>query len=223
MAENGIRKTEGVPAVILAGGLATRMGGGDKGLRELGGRSILAHVIARLEPQAGRMAINANGDPERFAEYGLPVIADSMLGSEGELRAGPLAGVLAALDWAGALGARQVVTVAADTPFFPGDLVDRFAQLAEETGARIVLAATPDPQRGRVRHPTFGLWDTSLREDLRAALDEGVRKVVQWTSRHPGAEAMFGIDDGDPFFNVNTPEDLAAAQARAGLEGERVG
>ena len=206
-----------MPGVILAGGLATRMGGGDKGLRELGGRPILDHVIERLAGQAGPLAINANGDPSRFHAYRLPVIADSVVDLPGEARAGPLAGVLAAMDWAHGLGAARVITVAADTPFFPADLAVRFIETAGREGARIVLAATPDPERGKVRHPTFGLWETGLRDDLRAALGEGVRKGGQWTSRHASAEALFDDSAGDPFFNVNTPEDLAVARQRAGL------
>ena len=184
--------------VILAGGLARRMGGGDKGLLPLGGGTILSHVVDRLVPQVAGLALNANGDPARFAALGLPVVGDSIEGF-----AGPLAGVLAGLDWAASHDADHIVTAAADTPFFPCDLVPRFCA----AGPGIVLAATADG-----RHPTFGLWPVALRDDLRDALNGGLRKVVQWTQAHGGVEAVFD-DPGEPFFNVNTPEDLARAEA----------
>lgn len=198
-----------LPGVILAGGLSSRMGGGDKCLLDLGGRPVLEHVIERLRPQVGAMALNANGDGARFAGFGLPVIADSM----GDFP-GPLAGVLAAMDWAGERGATHVITVAADTPFFPSDLVAHLTA----PGADLALAATPDPKRGTARHPTFGLWPTALRDDLRAALEDGVRKVVAWADTHRAATVMFDeFPCEDPFFNVNTPQDLV--KARAMLEG----
>lgn len=193
--------------VILAGGLATRMGGGDKGMLPLGDGTLLTHVVNRLAPQVGDMALNANGDPTRFADTGLPVLPDSVEGF-----AGPLAGVLAGLDWAAEQGATHVVSAAADTPFFPRDLVDRLFIAAQRDGAPIALAATLDPDRGALRQPTFGLWPVALRDDLRAALNEGVRKVVQWTDRHGAAVAAFAPTPFDPFFNVNTPDDLAHAQ-----------
>ena len=194
--------------VILAGGQATRMGGGDKGLLDLGGGTLLSQVIERLAPQVAGLALNANGDPGRFAAYGLPVIPDSIAGFPG-----PLAGVLAGLDWAAAQGAQAIVTAAADTPFFPRDLALGLQQAAAQAGTPLALAATPDPGRGRVRHPTFGLWPVALREDLRMALAGGLRKVVLWTDRHGCAEALFATEPVDPFFNVNTPEDLAHARA----------
>lgn len=194
--------------VILAGGQATRMGGGDKGLLKLGDRCLLAHVIDRLEPQVAGLALNANGDPARFDRFGLPVLADSVEGF-----VGPLAGVLAGLDWAASKGAETIVTAAADTPFFPQDLVPRLLLASEGMTHPLVLAATPDPERGAVRHPTFGLWPVALREDLRAALHGGVRKVVIWTEKHGGREALFPVTGFDPFFNVNTPDDLARAEA----------
>ena len=195
--------------VILAGGQATRMGGGDKGLLSLGSRTILDEVVARLGPQVPGMALNANGDPARFGALGLPVLPDSLHD------AGPLAGVLAGLDWAARQGADRIVTVAADTPFFPADLVPQLLLAAEAQAKPIALAATPDPERGIVRHPTFGLWPVALRDDLRDALTGGLRKVVQWTDRHGTALASFSVDRGDPFFNVNTPEDLATARGMA--------
>ncbi|MEQ6201735.1 molybdenum cofactor guanylyltransferase MobA [Sulfitobacter sp. HNIBRBA2951] len=191
--------------VILAGGQATRMGGGDKGLRLLGGQTLLARVEARLAPQVADVALNANGDPARFAAMGMPVIADSLEGFNG-----PLAGVLAGLDWAAAQGAETIVTVAADTPFFPCDLVPQLLLASEGMAHPLVLAATPDAKRGRARHPTFGLWPVALRDDLRDALNGGLRKVVLWSDQHQGREAMF--PDETAFFNVNTPDDLAHAE-----------
>lgn len=202
--------------VILAGGLATRMGGGDKGLLPLANGTLLDHVIERLGPQVAGMALNANGDLRRFDAFGLPVLPDSIEGY-----AGPLAGVLAGLDWAASQGADSIVSVAADTPFFPTDLVARLSAAAEGQTHPLVLAATPREdgeetksmsRSGLIRHPTFGLWPVALRDDLRAALQDGLRKVVIWTTQHSGREAVFD-NAGDPFFNVNTPEDLTRAQA----------
>ena len=189
--------------VILAGGQATRMGGGDKGLLPLGAGSILSHVIGRLEPQVASMCLNANGDGARFQGFGLPVVADSVAEFPG-----PLAGVLAGMDWAAERGASHIVTAAADTPFFPGDLVPMLQLAAEEQGKPIALARTADG-----RHPTFGLWPVELREDLRDELLAGTRKVLAWTDKHGTAFADFPSGEIDPFFNVNTPEDLAKAQA----------
>ncbi|SET77605.1 molybdenum cofactor guanylyltransferase MobA [Oceanicella actignis] len=197
------------PGVILAGGRATRMGGGDKGLRLVAGRSLMARAIERLRPQCGPLALNANGDPARLAGFGLPVLPDGAPGFPG-----PLAGALAAMDWAAGLGASHVVTAAADTPFFPADLVRRLAEAAHAAGAPMAMAATPDPERpGRLwRHPTFALWPTALREDLRAALASGVRKVVLWTDAHGCVDAPFPAGPFDPFFNVNAPDDIDEAE-----------
>ncbi len=185
--------------VILAGGQATRMGGCDKGLLQLGDHTILTHVIDRMEPQVAGLALNANGDPARFARFGLPVVADSIDGF-----AGPLSGVLAGLDWAVGRGADHIVTAAADTPFLPADLVPQLLLAGGDQG--LALAASPSG-----RQPTFGLWPVALREDLRAALTDGLRKVVQWTQRHDAGTAEF--PDDAAFFNVNTPDDLATARA----------
>lgn len=197
-----------IAGVILAGGRATRMGGGDKGLRTVGGRRLLDHVLDRLAPQVGAMAINANGDPARLAEFGLPVLADSLPDHPG-----PLAGVLAGLDWAAGIGAQAIVTAAADTPFFPRDLVARLVGAAGPSG--LCLAASPDEDGHLQRHPTFGLWPVALRGDLRAALTGGLRKIVLWTDGHGAGTAAFASDPFDPFFNVNTPEDLALAETLA--------
>ncbi len=201
--------------VILAGGLATRMGGGDKGLLQIGGQSLLSHVIDRLGPQVDSLALNANGDAARFAELNLPVLPDSIEGF-----AGPLAGVLAGLDWAAEQGADSIVTAAADTPFFPRDLVSLLTEAAQGQTHPLVLATTPRTGDEALksggkkvnRHPTFGLWPVALRDDLRAALNDGLRKVVLWTDKHDGREALFPADPFDPFFNVNTPDDLARAE-----------
>lgn len=195
--------------VILAGGQATRMGGGDKGLRLVAGKPLLAHVIDRLVPQVERVILNANGAPERFADFALPVVADSLPDWPG-----PLAGVLAGLDWAAAHGAEAIVSVAADTPFFPQDLVARLEQAAGPSG--LALAATR--AEGKLwRHPTFGLWPVALRDDLRDALKGGLRKVVLWTDRHAAGVAEFDTQPFDPFFNINTPEDITAAEELARL------
>ena len=195
--------------VILAGGLATRMGGGDKGRLDLcEGRTVLDFVISALGPQVEKMALNANGHAARFADLELPVISDSVEGF-----AGPLAGVLAGLDWAAAQGASSIVTVAADTPFFPNTLVSDLQEASNGQAQPLVLAATRDGETEKVfRHPTFGLWPVALREDLREALEGGLRKVVLWTDRHNGRQHVFETGTIDPFFNVNTPEDLEVAR-----------
>jgi molybdopterin-guanine dinucleotide biosynthesis protein A len=193
-----------IAGVILAGGQATRMGGGDKGLRMVGGQTLLAHVLDRLRPQVDAIVLNANGDPARFAEWGLPVVADSLPDWPG-----PLAGVLAGMDWAAAQGANAVISVAADTPFFPRDLVAQLRAAAGPSG--LALAATREGGK-LYRQPTFGLWPVALRDDLRAALMGGLRKVVLWTDAHGAGTAEFGTDPFDPFFNINTPEDIAVAE-----------
>lgn len=195
--------TNAIPAVILAGGQATRMGGGDKCLRCVGEQRLIDIVIARLAPQVGAMVLNANGAPDRFDDLGLPVVADSLGGF-----VGPLAGVLAGMDWAAAQGFDAIVSVAADTPFFPGDLVARLGE-----NGPLALAATQEG--GKIfRQPTFGLWPVALRDDLREALTGGLRKVVVWTDQHGAGQAVWVVDGSNPFFNINTPEDIALAEAR---------
>lgn len=203
--------TTEIPGVVLAGGLARRMGGGDKALLRLGGRPVLAHVIDRLRPQVARIALNANGDPARFAEFALPVRPDTEPGHPG-----PLAGILAGLDWAAEHGADRIVTVAADTPFFPADLVERLEKAAQN--APIALAATRDPDRGPLRHPTFGIWPVRLRQDLRESLRAGTRKVVVWADRHGTALAEFAASPYDPFFNLNRPQDMVQAETILGMQ-----
>lgn len=187
-------------AVVLAGGRASRMGGIDKGRLELHGQTLLERVIERISPQVESVIINANGDLKRFDDFGLPVVADSIADYPG-----PLAGVLAGMDWAAERGYDWVISVAADTPNFPEDLATRLA--AESTP--VVLAATPDPERERLPQPTFGRWRVSCRDDLRAALRQGVRKIRQWTQAQGESLVLFEEND---FFNINTPEDLAWAE-----------
>ena len=193
--------------VILAGGLARRMGGGDKSLLSLGASSrVLDQVIARLGEQVDQMVLNANGDPARFDEFGLPVVADSL---DGFL--GPLAGVLAGLDYAAEHGFDHIVSVAADTPFFPTNLVSALETASKHMDVSIALAATKIEGGETVRHPTFGLWPVALRDDLRSALQDGLRKVVLWTDQHGAETHVFESGEIDPFFNINTPEDLELA------------
>ena len=193
--------------VILAGGLARRMGGGDKSLLSLGASCrVLDQVIARLGAQVDQMVLNANGDPARFDEFGLPVVADSL---DGFL--GPLAGVLAGLDYAAEHGFDHIVSVAADTPFFPTNLASALETASKHMDVPIALAATKIEGVKTVRHPTFGLWPVALREELRTALQDGLRKVVLWTDQYGAETHVFDRGDIDPFFNINTPEDLELA------------
>ena len=192
--------------VILAGGLARRMGGGDKSLLGLGQLRVLDQVISRLGGQVDQLILNANGDPARFDEFGLPVVADSL---DGFL--GPLAGVPTGLDYAADHGFDYVVSVAADTPFFPTDLVFSLCAASDHMDVPIALAATKVESGKIVRHPTFGFWPVALREDLRSALQDGLRKVVLWTDQHGATNHVFDSTEIDPFFNINTPEDLQLA------------
>lgn len=195
-----------VAGVILAGGLSRRMGGGDKALRPIGGRTILARVIARAAPQVEAVVLNANGDAARFADTGLPVAPDT----EADFP-GPLAGVLAGLDWASANapGCSHVASFACDAPFLPEDLVARLCAAMEQDGAQMACARSA----GR-DHPVFGLWPVALADALRRAIvEDEVRKVDRWTARYRLARAEFDAEPVDPFFNVNRPEDLAAAEA----------
>jgi molybdenum cofactor guanylyltransferase len=200
------------PGVLLAGGLARRMGGGDKPMRQIAGRTILERVIARLEPQCEELILNANGDPARFATFGLPVIADTV-----ENFPGPLAGILAALDWAAANRPEVswVLSAAADCPFLPRDLVARLHHACAEQNAQLAVAAS-----GGQSHPVIGLWSVALREDLRHALVvEDVRKIDRWTTRYRLATETWPAEPLDPFFNTNTMDDIAEAEQLAELDG----
>jgi len=201
--------TASIYGVILAGGLATRMGGGDKCLLPLGGKPMLAHVIERLSSQVRGLVLNANDTDDaaaadRFADFELAVAPDSVPG-----HAGPLAGILTGMEWAAAHapGCTHIATVAADTPFFPGDLVERLWAGLQD-GAELVRALSDGK-----RHPTFGLWPVDLRDDLRHCLTaKRMRKIVLWTERHKTVEINFESGEYDPFFNVNTTQDLIAAE-----------
>jgi molybdenum cofactor guanylyltransferase len=198
--------------LVLAGGLARRMGGGDKGLIRIGGETILERALARLGPQCAGVVINANGDPARFARFGLPVVADDIEGF-----AGPLAGILAGLDWlaANAPAIDWLASVPGDCPFLPRDLVRRLHAARAAAGVALACARS-----GAWRHPVVGLWPVALRADLRHAVGaEGLRKIEMWTARHGVGLAEWPAEPVDPFFNVNTPEDAAQAQRFAALEG----
>ena len=191
--------------VILAGGLARRMGGGDKPLKTIGGKTILDRVIECLTPQCAVIALNANGEPARFAQWKLPVVADSIDGF-----AGPLAGVLAGMDWAAQHAPLSpfLLSVAADCPFLPNDLVAKLESTRESTDADICVAHSGDQA-----HPVIALWRVALREDLRRALvDENIRKIDRWTARYKMARADWRVEPVDPFFNANTPDDIAEAE-----------
>jgi molybdopterin-guanine dinucleotide biosynthesis protein A len=197
--------TPGVLGLVLAGGLARRMGGGDKARIRIAGRTILERVLARLTPQCSPVIINANGDPARFSDAGLPVVADSVPDF-----AGPLAGILAGLDWAATHAPQiaDVVSVPGDCPFLPHDLVARLLAVRANAGTPLACA-----QSGDWRHPVVAVWPVALREDLRRALTaEGMRKIEVWTARHGVAIAAWPDAPFDPFFNVNTPADAAAAE-----------
>lgn len=200
-----MRADKGIAGVLLAGGLSRRMGGGDKCLRLLGGRTILSRVIEIVRPQVDALALNANGDPARFEPLELPVIADSVAGN-----AGPLAGVLAGMDWAAACypECEWLATVPTDAPFLPGDLVARMRDAVAAEGTDMACAAS----NGR-NHPVCGLWPVRLREALRNAMvvDE-IRKVDKWTGRYSLSVIEFSSSPVDPFFNTNRPEDLAQAE-----------
>jgi molybdopterin-guanine dinucleotide biosynthesis protein A len=187
------------------------MGGGDKALHLLGGIPLLDRVIERLQPQVDALVLNANGDPARFARFGLPVVSDSVPGF-----AGPLAGVVAGLDWAASHrpDCPYIASVATDAPFLPADLVARLAAELEAAHADLACAAS-----GGRAHPVFGLWPVRLREDLRrAVVEEGIRKVDLWTARHRLVTVSFVDQPVDPFFNANRPEDLDAAAAQLDVQ-----
>jgi molybdenum cofactor guanylyltransferase len=201
------------PGILLAGGLARRMGGGDKPMRTIAGRTILDRVIARLGPQCDGLILNANGDPARFAPFGLSVVADTVADFPG-----PLAGILAGLDWAAANrpDVAFVLSAAADCPFLPRDLVARLHQGCIEQDVQGAVAAS-----GGQSHHVIGLWSVGLREELRHALtSEGVRKVERWIARYKIATVTWPTTPLDPFFNANTVDDLAEAERLAALDGD---
>jgi molybdopterin-guanine dinucleotide biosynthesis protein A len=202
-----------IPSVLLAGGLARRMGGGDKPMRMIGGRTILDRVIARLKPQCGALILNANGDPARFVAFGLPVVADSVADFPG-----PLAGILAGLDWVAANrpDAEWMLSAAGDCPFLPRDLVARLTAARAAENAELAVAAS-----GGQSHPVIGLWKVALREELRHALTvEDIRRIDRFTARYRLATVSWPTAPLDPFFNANTAEDLAEAERLAAMDGD---
>jgi molybdenum cofactor guanylyltransferase len=198
------RATQPTVGAIIAGGLARRLGGGDKGLRMIGDRTVLSRLVDRLTPQVTRLILNANDDPRRFEGLGLPVVADSLSDYPG-----PLAGVLAALEWT-ALSAPEiewVVTVPGDAPFIPRDLVPRLHARRQRESAILACACS----RGRT-HPVVALWPVSIRDTLRHAVaKDGIRKVDTFMQGYPRSVVEWETEPVDPFFNVNTPADLIEA------------
>ena len=211
MIEVRVRERPVIPAtfgLVLAGGLARRMGGGDKALIDIGGQTILDRVFETLKPQCADILLNANGDPARFARFGLPVEPDEIPDF-----AGPLAGILTGLDWMAAHrpDLEWMLSVPGDCPFLPADLVERLHKARIEAGTPLACARSGD-----WRHPVVGLWNVALRDDLRRALmDEGLHKIEVWTARHGVAIAEWPDEPIDPFFNVNTPEDRERASQLA--------
>jgi molybdopterin-guanine dinucleotide biosynthesis protein A len=191
--------------LVLAGGLARRMGGGDKARLSVGGSTILDRVLSCLSAQCAGIVINANGDPARFADAGAPVVPDNVPGF-----VGPLAGILAGLDWLAEnrSDVAWMLSVPGDCPFLPDDLVERLHEARRAEGKPLACARS-----GEWRHPVVGLWPVALRGDLRKALTvDDLRKIEVWTGRHGIAIADWPDQPVDPFFNVNTPEDAAAAE-----------
>ncbi len=201
-----------IPGIILAGGLSRRMGGGDKGLLMLGETSIIERVIDKISPQVGSLAININGDSSRFPDYKIPIIPDSIKGY-----LGPLSGILAGMEWAFKNGNRYIATVAADTPFLPDDLIKRLHAMVKSKNLNIGIAASRILSGDDVFiHPTFGIWEVALKDDLRDALANDTRKIMFWAKKFKLDYYYFDTSDklSDPFFNINTPDDLEEAKYR---------
>lgn len=196
-----------IAAVLLAGGQGTRMAadgqGGDKPLRRLAGRTLLDHAIARIRPQVAALVLNANGDPARYATWGLAIVPDPLPNHPG-----PLAGILAGMRWAETHAMTDVLSIPTDTPFLPTDLAARLEAARTEAGVPLACAAS-----GGWTHPVIGLWPVALAGVLEAGLRAGTRKIDAFTARHGVAAAVFATDPFDPFFNINSPDDLAAAEA----------
>jgi molybdenum cofactor guanylyltransferase len=199
----------GIVGVILAGGLSRRMGGEAKALIPLAGRPMIAHAIDRICPHADACILNVNGDAGAFAQFGLPIVADAF----GDY-AGPLAGLLSGMLWTAKHhpNARYIVTAPCDTPFLPEDYVNALAEAAGGDSAAIVIAAS-----GGRNHFASGIWPMALADDLATFLAAGERRIQRWIEQNPNRTVTFPlVDDGlsgfDPFFNVNTPEDLAIAE-----------
>ena len=198
------KKSKRITGVVLAGGRARRMGGGDKCLLLLNSQPLLKFVIDRAKPQVDQLVLNVNGEPSRFNDFGFPLVSDSVPGF-----AGPLAGVLAGLDWSAkhTPESQWVVTFASDTPFFPFNMVERFLDVVSEQEFGLACASS-----NHRPHPVFGIWPVKLREELRYALvHENIRRIDEWTTRYTLSEVSFDGSGIDPFFNINKPEDLELA------------
>jgi molybdopterin-guanine dinucleotide biosynthesis protein A len=192
---------ETVAGVVLAGGRSRRMGGGDKALIDVDGQTLLGRVIERVHPQVVSLVLSVNGNPQRFTRFGLPILPDVIEGN-----AGPLAGILSALEWVrrSLPDIRWMASVAVDTPLVPEDFVARLLSSVSQEEAEIGCAVS-----GAKRHPVLGLWPVGLAGELRTAMVvDGIRKVDQWTARYKVADVCWPIEAGDPFLNVNAPDDI---------------
>ena len=192
------------PTVILSGGQSRRMDRNDKALLSVTNQTLLELVVKRLHQQTQKVAINTNSNSTQYMRHGLPVLKDHIGGF-----LGPLAGILTAMKWANDIGYKKVATVAVDTPLFPENLLKELDKKMEETNSDIVFGASvSDHKQMKVLHPVFGLWKTHLYEDLKNELQKGVRKVTLWSDRHKASSVCFAAEHIDPFFNINTPDDI---------------
>lgn len=197
--------SESVVGVILAGGLARRMGGGDKCLLPLAGKTLLQRTIERAQPQVKKLLLNANGNSLRFARTRLPVVPDVYPNNRG-----PLAGIHAALQWMQKDNpdAQWLVSFASDTPFFPPDLVTTLLEAATQFNSRLAIACSLARS-----HPTFTLWHVSLISSIEQQLQsDEMPRLQDWMSAQNPVSVSFSANDYDPFFNINTPQDLYAAE-----------
>ena len=196
---------EEVPAVILSGGESRRMGRNDKAFLSIEDKTLLEITLERLHRQTQQIAINTNSNDPKYLAYNLPVLNDAISGF-----LGPLAGIFTAMKWANQMGYKSVATIAVDTPLFPENLLKKLHCKMEMSNSDIVFAGTStDYKKKKLLHPVFGLWKTSLYNDLRKELESGVRKVTNWSERHKASNVFFQDKHLDPFFNVNSPEDIA--------------
>lgn len=194
-----------VPAVILSGGQSRRMNRNDKAFSSISDKSLLEIVVDRLQRQTQHVAINTNSNSPQYAQHGLPILNDQIGGF-----LGPLAGIFTAMKWANDMGYKKVATVAVDTPLFPKNLLEELYKKMKVSNSDIVFAASfSDYKQKKILHPVFGLWKTYLFEDLRKELKKGVRKVTLWSKRHKASSVCFSDARIDPFFNINTPYDIA--------------
>ncbi len=193
-----------IPAVILSGGQSRRMDGNDKAFLSISDQNLLEMVVGRLKLQTPKVAINTNSNNPKYVKHGLPILKDHFEGSWG-----PLSGIFTAMSWANDMGYKKVATVAVDTPLFPENLLEKLNQKIKLSNSDIVFAASvSEHKQQKVLHPVFGLWKTSLSEDLRNQLERGVRKVTCWSKRHKASCVCFSDERIDPFFNINTPKDI---------------